>query len=346
MDWLTHKIQAPDQIYYQQALNKQAQLTKPPGALGLLEEIAIRLAAMQKTQQPKVEKIWLSVFAADHGIAEEGVSAFPQVVTTEMVKNFVAEGAAVNVLSRFIKAHFEVVDAGLIAAINSVEIISDRAGNGTANFSKQAAMTQQQMEVALNAGKSAVDRALSQQAHLFIGGEMGIANTSSASAIASALTGLSVNDLTGAGTGLPEDKIANKTNVLKKALLLHKNNLETPLNILQYLGGFEIAALVGAYVYAAQQGLAVLIDGFIASVAALLAMEINAECQGWFFYGHRSQEKGHQLVLEQLNARPLLDLDMRLGEGSGAVAAVPLLQMACKCHNEMATFEQAKITTQ
>ena len=346
MDWLTHKIQAPDQIYYQQALNKQAQLTKPPGALGLLEEIAIRLAAMQKTQQPKVEKIWLSVFAADHGIAEEGVSAFPQVVTTEMVKNFVAEGAAVNVLSRFIKAHFEVVDAGLIAAINSVEIISDRAGNGTANFSKQAAMTQQQMEVALNAGKSAVDRALSQQAHLFIGGEMGIANTSSASAIASALTGLSVNDLTGAGTGLPEDAIANKVNVLKKALLLHKNNLETPLNILQYLGGFEIAALVGAYVYAAQQGLAVLIDGFIASVAALLAMEINAECQGWFFYGHRSQEKGHQLVLEQVNARPLLDLDMRLGEGSGAVAAVPLLQMACKCHNEMATFEQARITTQ
>jgi len=346
MDWLTHKIQAPDQIYYQKALNKQAQITKPPGAIGLLEEIAIRMAAMQKTQQPKVEKIWLSVFAADHGIAEEGVSAFPQVVTTEMVKNFVAEGAAVNVLSRFIKAHFEVVDAGLIAAINSVEIISDRAGNGTANFSKQAAMTQQQMEVALNAGKSAVDRALSQQAHLFIGGEMGIANTSSASAIASALTGLSVNDLTGAGTGLPEDKIANKTNVLKKALLLHKNNLETPLNILQYLGGFEIAALVGAYVYAAQQGLAVLIDGFIASVAALLAMEINAECQGWFFYGHRSQEKGHQLVLEQLNARPLLDLDMRLGEGSGAVAAVPLLQMACKCHNEMATFEQARITTQ
>ena len=346
MDWLTHKIQAPDQACYQQALNRQAQLTKPSGSLGLLEEIAVRLAAMQKTQQPKVEKIWLSVFAADHGIAEEGVSAFPQVVTTEMVKNFVAEGAAVNVLSRFIKAHFEVVDAGLIAAINSVEIISDRAGNGTANFSKQAAMTQQQMEVALNAGKSAVDRALSQQAHLFIGGEMGIANTSSASAIASALTGLSVNDLTGAGTGLPEDKIANKTNVLKKALLLHKNNLETPLNILQYLGGFEIAALVGAYVYAAQQGLAVLIDGFIASVAALLAMEINAECQGWFFYGHRSQEKGHQLVLEQLNARPLLDLDMRLGEGSGAVAAVPLLQMACKCHNEMATFEQAKITTQ
>jgi len=346
MDWLTHKIQAPDQACYQQALNRQAQLTKPSGSLGLLEEIAVRLAAMQKTQQPKVEKIWLSVFAADHGIAEEGVSAFPQVVTTEMVKNFVAEGAAVNVLSRFIKAHFEVVDAGLIAAINSVEIISDRAGNGTANFSKQAAMTQQQMEVALNAGKSAVDRALSQQAHLFIGGEMGIANTSSASAIASALTGLSVNDLTGAGTGLPEDKIANKTNVLKKALLLHKNNLETPLNILQYLGGFEIAALVGAYVYAAQQGLAVLIDGFIASVAALLAMEINAECQGWFFYGHRSQEKGHQLVLEQLNARPLLDLDMRLGEGSGAVAAVPLLQMACKCHNEMATFEQARITTQ
>ena len=346
MDWLNHKIERPDEAYYKKAFNRQAILTKPQGSLGLLEELAVRLAAMQQTEQPEIEQVWVSVFAADHGVAAEAVSAFPQVVTAEMVKNFANNGAAVNVLSRYVNASFEVIDVGLVNTVEAKGLIVDRAGNGTANFAKQAAMTALQMNSALTSGKSAVKRALKHKTQLFIAGEMGIANTTSASAMATALTGLSVEQLTGAGTGLVNTAIQHKAKVIEESIDLHQNFLETPLNVLQYLGGFEIAALVGAYVYAAQQKLPVLIDGFIASVAALLAVKINPEVQAWFFYAHRSQEKGHQLVLEQLQARPLLDLNMRLGEASGAVATVPLLQMACKLHNEMATFAQAEITTQ
>ncbi len=345
MDWLNDKIEVPDDFFYQKALNKQIQLTKPPGSLGLLEDIAVRLAGMQKTEQPAIERIWISVFAADHGIAEESISAFPQIVTAEMVKNFANEGAAVNVLSRFVKAKFEVVDVGLLKPVESKNIILARAGNGTANFSRQMAMSEEQMNLALSAGKSAVERAIEQNAQLFIGGEMGIANTASASAIAIALTGLPTEQLTGAGTGLNSKEIMHKSQVIQNAVSLHRHYSTTPLKILQSLGGFEIAALVGSYIFAAQCNLAILIDGFICTVAALLAVKINPKIQPWFFYAHQSQEKGHRLVLEQLQARPLLDLNMRLGEGSGAVTAVPLLQMACKLHNEMATFKQAKITT-
>ena len=346
MNWLTNKINQPDTDYYTKALCRQAQLTKPPGSLGLLEEIAIRLAAMQGTERPAVNRVWVSVFAADHGVAEESVSAFPQAVTAQMVKNFVNSGAAINVLSRFVNADFEVIDVGLIKAVDTSTVISERVGKGTANFAKKAAMTEAQMHTALTVGKSAVKRALKQETQLFIAGEMGIANTTSASALAVALTGLSAEQLTGAGTGVTHESIKHKTKLIKNAISLHQPLLETPLKVLQYLGGFEISALVGAYIYAAQQGLPVLIDGFIASVAALLAVKINPEIKTWFFYAHCSQEKGHRLILKHLQARPLLDLNMRLGEGSGAVAAVPLLQMACKLHNEMATFEQAEITTQ
>jgi len=345
MDWLNNNVALPDETYYQKAIDRQNLLTKPPGSLGVLEEIAVRLAAMQKTEQPLIDKVWVSIFAADHGIAEESVSAFPQSVTTEMVKNFVHRGAAINVLCRYVDASFEVIDVGLIKKIDEPEIVIARAGNATTNFAKQAAMTQAQMQIALMAGRSAVERARQQHVQLFIGGEMGIANTTSASAIAVALTGMTAEQLTGAGTGLASKEVQHKTTVIQNAILLHQDFLENALKILQYLGGFEIAALTGAYIFSAQKGLPVLIDGFISSVAALLAVKINPQVNEWFLYSHRSQEKGHQHVLEQLNATPLLDLNMRLGEGSGAVTAVPLLQMACKLHNEMATFKQAGIST-
>ncbi len=345
MDWLNNQIEVPSESFYRLALTKQQQLTKPPGSLGELEGIAIRLAAMQQTTAPTIERIWVSIFAADHGVAEENVSAFPQIVTTEMVKNFVNDGAAVNVLSRYVHAQFEVIDVGLLKPVTLKKLITDRAGDGTANFSKQAAMTEQQLKQALLAGKAAVERAIMQKTQLFIGGEMGIANTTSATAIACAITGLSVEQLTGAGTGLGSKEIQHKSQVIYNALSLHQQQLRSPLKVLQSLGGFEIAALVGAYIFAAQQGITILIDGFISTVAALLAIEINPQVQLWYFFAHQSQEKGHQLVLEYLQAKPLLSLNMRLGEGSGAVIALPLLQMACKLHNEMATFEQAKITT-
>lgn len=345
MNWLFQDISAPDAQFHKQALARQSQLTKPPGSLGLLEDIAIRLSAMQHRDRPQLENIHVSIFAADHGIAEEGVSAFPQAVTVEMVKNFAAGGAAINVLARHVAAIFEVVDVGLRQPVDSANVIAQRAGAGTANFKLFAAMSEAQMKQALDAGKSAVDRARTNHADIFIGGEMGIANTASASALAAALLDVPAQEITGAGTGLNSAQIKHKANVIAAALLRHHDSLTTPLSALQHLGGFEIAALTGAYIAAAQQELPVLVDGFICSVAALLAVKLNPDCNDWFFYGHHSEEKGHKIVLEALDARPLLNLNMRLGEASGAVTAVPILQMACRLHNEMATFAQANITT-
>jgi nicotinate-nucleotide--dimethylbenzimidazole phosphoribosyltransferase len=345
MNSLSAPIAAPNASYHQHALARQAQLTKPAGSLGLLENCAIRLAAMQSREKPKLEKIHVSVFAADHGVAVEGVSAFPQVVTTEMVKNFAAGGAAVNVLARHVDAYFEVIDVGLIQPLALADVISHRAGAGTTNFNSAAAMSDTQLTVALAAGQAAVGRALANGVDLFIGGEMGIANTTSASAVAAASLRIPASDITGAGTGLNADQIDRKASIIESALQRHQAVLCSPLDILKTLGGFEIAALTAAYINAAQNSLPVLIDGFISSVAALLAMSINPGCTDWFFYGHCSAEKGHARVLQALNARPLLSLEMRLGEGSGALLAVPLLQMACHLHNEMATFSQAQVST-
>lgn len=345
MKFLFAPITAPDAAIYQRALYRQTQLTKPPGSLGMLENLAAKLAAMQRRDEPRLEKIHISVFAGDHGIAAEGVSAFPQAVTVEMVKNFVAGGAAINVLARHARAHFEIVDVGLCQAVDLPGVIMQRAGCGTENFKLKPAMTPAQLDMALAAGAAAVTRALANEADAFIGGEMGIANTASASAIAAALLGVPASAITGAGTGLNSDQITLKADVIEQALLRHGVALTTPLAILRHLGGFEIAALTAAYLCAAQQGLPVLVDGFISSVAALLAVKINSDCQTWFFYGHRSQEKGHKIVLDALAAEPILDLQMRLGEASGAAMALPILQMACRLHNEMATFTQANITT-
>ena len=345
MQWLFNQILELSEEFKRRAEQHQQQLTKPKGSLGQLETLAIRLAAMQHTEQPSLERIWVSVFAADHGVASESVSAFPQAVSVEMVKNFAKGGAAINVLARLLKAEFEVIDVGLLENLDLEQVIVDKSSQGTANFLTQPAMTKEQLNHALNAGKSAVKRALNKQAQLFIGGEMGIANTTSASAIACAILKNEAALLAGAGTGIDEFAIRHKIKVIELALMKYEYELENPLKILQYLGGFEIAALVGAYIYAAQQQLPILVDGFIASVASLVAIQINPTVKAWCIYAHQSQEKGHALVLKALGVTALLDLQMRLGEGSGAATAVPLLQMACHLHNQMATFTQAQITT-
>ncbi len=345
MQSLFDPITAPDPEFYQRALQRQLQLTKPPGSLGMLERLAAELAAMQGRDAPRVDNIHISIFAADHGVAAEGVSAFPQTVTAQMVKNFAAGGAAVNVLARHIKAHFEVVDVGLLHPVDDPAVFNNHAGFGTANFKTQKAINESELYVALAAGRAAITRALAAEADLFIGGEMGIANTTSASAIAAALLSVPDGELTGAGTGLNDQQVIHKTHVIEQALQHHHRHLLEPLAILQALGGFEIIALVAAYVRAAQNGLPVLVDGFISSVAALAAVKINPGCADWFFYGHLSEEKGHKIVLDALTAEPILQLHMRLGEASGAVMAVPILQMACQLHNDMAPFTQANITT-
>ena len=327
----------------QQAQQYQLTLTKPPGALGQLEQVATRLAGCQGQLHPELNKIFISIFAGDHGVANKGVSAFPQAVTTEMVKNFAQGGAAISVLARQLNAQFEVVNLGTVFEVAPhTQIISARIAAGTQDFSKAPAMTKEQLEEALAEGLAAANRAKDIACELFIGGEMGIANTTSASALAAAYLNVPAAELVGPGTGLTEDKLPMKAQIIEDAITLHQ--AQTPLDQLQCLGGFEIAGLVGAYIGCAQMGVPVLVDGFISSAAALMAQAINPSIAPWLFYSHQSHEPGHQKVLAALNAQPLLNIGMRLGEGSGAAVVVSLMQSAVALHNQMATFSQAGVS--
>lgn len=344
-NWLAQPCAVPDEASRTAALTRQGQLTKPPGALGQLEDVAVRFAAWQAAAQPQVERVHISVFAADHGIAAEGVSAFPQAVTAEMVRNFARGGAAISVLAQQLDATLEVVNLGTVSVVEPLANVRDeRIAAGTANFAQQAAMTEAQLAQALQAGQAALLRAKQANAQLFIGGEMGIANTTAASAIACALLQESPQLLSGPGTGLDSKGVAHKAEVIRRALELHKVDPAQPLEVLRHVGGFEIAALTGAYLAAALTGIPVLVDGFISSVAALVAVRFNPDVAGWLLFAHASAEPGHQRVLAALDAQPLLQLGMRLGEGSGAAIAVPILRLACALHNGMATFEGAGVS--
>lgn len=343
--WLQQPIKTPDQAARTAALARQGQLTKPPGALGKLEELAVQFAAFQGVEKPQLKNISIGIFAGDHGVAAENVSAFPQAVTAEMVKNFARGGAAICVAAREIAATLEVINLGTAFDTGILPNVRDyQLGKGTANFVQAAAMEEAQLAAALAAGHECATRAARRSTQLFIGGEMGIANTTSAAAIACALLQLSPAKLAGPGTGLDVKGVAHKADVIARALAFHTPHLHEPLEILRRLGGFEIAALTGAFIAAAQHGVPVLVDGYITTAAALLAVRINPELRPWLLFAHRSAEPAHQLMLETLHAQPLLDLGMRLGEGSGAAVTVPLLRMACALHNQMATFAEAGVS--
>ena len=285
------------------------------------------------------------MFAGDHGVVAEGVSAYPQEVTGQMLRNFVGGGAAISVLARQLDARLEVVDLGTAFALDALPgVLHLNLGAGTSNFAREAAMSDAQLRLALQAGRDSLLRAKASGADLFIGGEMGIGNTSAASALACALLGLPARELAGPGTGLDAGGVARKAAVIERALALHGAFLGEPFEVLRRLGGFEIAALTGAYLAAAQEGVAVLVDGFICSVAALLAVRLNSACRDWLLFAHRGAEPGHIRVLDALATQPLLDLGLRLGEGSGAALAVPLLRLACALHNQMATFAEAAVS--
>lgn len=344
-DWLAQPCAALNEASRAAALARQGQLTKPPGSLGKLEAIAVQLSALQGTEKPQMERVHISVFAADHGVAAEGVSAFPQAVTAEMVKNFARGGAAISVLAKHLNATLEVINLGTVFPVGSFAKVRDEhIAAGTANFAQSPAMTEEQLAAALQAGQAAALRAKQAGAQLFIGGEMGIANTTSASAIACALLQESPQLLAGPGTGLDSKGVAHKAAVIQRALDLHRTKLTQPLDVLCHVGGFEIAALAGAYLAAAQNGIPALVDGFISSVAALAAVRIHPGVRDWLMFAHASAEPGHQRILAALDAQPLLQLGMRLGEGSGAATAVPLLQLACALHNNMATFAEAGVS--
>lgn len=330
--------------HLQRALARQGQLTKPPGSLGRLEALACALCAQQHRDQPGVERVHISVFAADHGVTEEGVSAFPAEVTAQMVANFAAGGAAISVLARELGATLEVVNAGVARPLPDDRGVTDECiAPGTGNIAVAPAMTAAQLEQALHVGDRAAARAADAGAELFIGGEMGIGNTTSAAALASQLLGAPIEKLVGPGTGLDASGIVHKTAVINRALKRHGEERDA-FNTLASLGGFEIAALAGAMIGAARRGIPVLVDGFIVTAAALAATGLRPDLFPWLHFSHQSREPGHRYLLDALNADPVLNLDMRLGEGSGAATAVPILRSACALHNGMATFADAGVS--
>lgn len=344
-DWISSPAKPLNRAMEACALARQGQLTKPPGALGQLEELAVRLAAMQGVERPAIDKATIAIFAADHGVAAENVSAFPQAVTGEMVKNFARGGAAISVLAKALNAELEVVNLGTVNDPGELpNVVRNFIAPMTANFAAEPAMTVEQLAQALQAGRESAQRAIEKGAQIYIGGEMGIANTTSAAALGCALLRVAPSVLAGPGTGLDRAGVAHKVAVLERVLNLHAAHFGHPLECLRRVGGFEIAALAGAYLTCAQRGLPVLVDGFISTSAALAAVRIVPESADWMIYAHGSAEPGHASLLEALQAKPLLNLGMRLGEGSGATVALPLLRLACALHNGMATFAEAAVS--
>lgn len=340
-NWYNVAAPTPSAIHREGALNRQQQLTKPAGSLGKLEQLAIDLAGLQACDFPTAELVKIVVFAADHGIAERGVSAFPQSVTVEMIRNFATGGAAISVLAKQHNAQLQVVNVGSSQAVDGLTNVLDRRiAAATADISEVDAMNMAQLEQALQVGADAVDTNLD----IFIAGEMGIGNTTVASTLAAALLQLPIDDLVGYGTGIDATGLAHKVSVSAKALARYQSKKYDALSLMRGLGGFEIAAIVGAYIAAAQKGIPSFVDGFICSVAALYTITINPSARPYLLFSHRSQELGHQRVLAAMEAEPLLDLNMRLGEASGAAVAIPLLRSACRLHKEMATFDSASVS--
>ena len=317
--------------------------TKPIGSLGILEEIAFKVGTIQNTTTPKISKPTIVVFAGDHGIANEGVSPFPQEVTAQMVLNFVQGGAAINVFCKENNLDLKVVDMGVAFEFDStLPIDHSKVKRGTENFLNQSAMTIEEMDKAIQKGRDIVSH-LSYEGCNTVGfGEMGIANTTSSSCIMLSLTDFNVDDCVGIGTGLNDEGLDHKKNTIKKAL--EKFSSDDPLEVLQYFGGFEIAGIVGAFQEAHKQGMLVLIDGFITCCALLVASKIKPKILDNCIFSHKSQERGHKYLLEHFNAKPLLDFQMRLGEGSGAAVAFPLVRSAVSFLNNMASFEDAGVS--
>ncbi|WP_415904220.1 nicotinate-nucleotide--dimethylbenzimidazole phosphoribosyltransferase [Neptuniibacter sp. QD48_55] len=328
----------------QTALSHQGNLTKPPGSLGVLEKIAVQMAAMQAQTLPSADRVSISIFAADHGVAAQNVSAFPQEVTSQMILNFAEGGAAIAVLAKQLKAQFEVINLGTVVPVEHHNVLNRVIASQSADISKSQAMNSEQLVTALNVGEETVLRAKSSGAQLFIAGEMGIGNTTVAATVLAAAMNLTAQEVVGAGTGVSGDALEHKTAVIDQALKLHLCTGDSPFELLQSLAGFEIVAMVGAYLTAAREGITVVVDGFISTAAAYMASIICPLAKDWMIFGHQSAEKFHHKVLVAMSAEPLLALDMRLGEGSGAATAVSVIQTACLLHKQMATFSSAGVS--
>jgi nicotinate-nucleotide--dimethylbenzimidazole phosphoribosyltransferase len=321
--------------------------TKPRGSLGRLEDLACRVASARGEPAPPLPRKAIVIMAADHGVAAEGVSAYPQEVTRQMVLNFARGGAGINVLARLAGARVVVVDMGVKEPLPAVEgVVSRRVGPGTRNFLREPAMTAAQATAAIEAGIEIANALAGQGVSLLGIGEMGIGNTTAASALAATFTGADAAEVTGRGTGLDDAALARKVEVVRRALTLHGPDGSDALDTLAKVGGFEIAGLAGVVLGGAASRLAVIADGFISSTAALAAVRLAPAAAGYLIASHRSVEPGHRRVLEAIGARPLLDLDLRLGEGTGAALAMNLVEASLRILHEMATFASAGVTDQ
>lgn len=319
--------------------------TKPVGALGQLEALAVQLACLQQTLQPVLETGCVQVYVADHGVAAEGVSAYPAVVTQQMLRNFAAGGAAICVFARASQLQLDVIDVGVAGDVTQIDgIVHAKVRRGTRNLRHEPAMTLAECDAALAVGRQRVAAAHATGAHAILLGEMGIGNTTAAAALTAAFTGAPPARVTGRGTGLDDAGVERKRQVVTEALARHHAALHDPRATLAALGGLELAAMCGAALEAADRGLVVIVDGFIAAAAMLAAVRLAPAARAAMVFSHRGAEPGHVVALEALAARPLLQLDLRLGEGTGAALAWPLVRASARMLAEMATFESAGVS--
>lgn len=340
------KVKAVDKSTYEITQKRLDNLTKPKDSLGRLEEFAKRIVAITGKEKPDLSRKIIITMAGDHGVTEEGISAYPKEVTAQMVYNFLRGGAGINVLANHIGARVVVVDMGVAEELQyHPDLVVKKVAKGTYNFTKGPAMTKEQALRSLEAGIEVVEEIINYTGADIIGtGEMGIGNTTASSAITAVITGKPVLDVTGRGTGIDDDTFNRKVNVIKKALDINKPNPNDAIDVLAKVGGFEIGGLAGVTLACAASRIPVVIDGFISSASALIAVKIKPEVKDYIFAAHSSVEIGHKAILENIGQEPILNLKMRLGEGTGAVLGMSLIEAGVKILNEMASFDEAGVS--
>ena len=345
LEQLIANIKPLDETAMRSARERQNMLTKPAGSLGRLESLSIQLAGITADASPRMERKAIVVMAGDHGVTAEGVSAYPSEVTPQMVLNFIHGGAAINVLSRHVGARVIIVDMGVASPLPALPgLIIRRVASGTGNIAIGPAMTRAQATESILSGAEIVEAEIAHGLDILGTGDMGIGNTTPSAAIACALAGFAPAEIVGRGTGVDDAGLHKKISAVERALKVNQPNASDGLDVLAKVGGFEIGGLVGVMLCAAAHRKPVMVDGFISTAAAMIAVSLAPQCRDYLIAAHRSQERGHQAMLGWLGFEPLLDLDLRLGEGSGAALGLSLTDAACKILNEMATFGEAGVS--
>ena len=341
---MTFHIQRPDERIREALREKIDNLTKPKGSLGTLEELALQIGWIQQTLSPTLQQPHNVLFAADHGIVDEGVSKSPKAITWQQVLHFIEGGGGVNFLCHQHGFVLDVVDAGVDYDFpSSLPIIDMKVGKGTRNYLHEAAMSAEEMDLCLERGAKVVDRIHAEGCNVVSFGEMGIANTSSSSIWMHLFTGISLEQCVGAGSGLDNAGVLHKLNLLQRSVDQYTGD-RSARDLIRYFGGFEMVMAIGGMLRAAELGMVIIIDGFIMTNCVLAASQLHPEVLSYAIYGHLGDEVGHRLVLDYLQAKPLLQLNLRLGEGTGAICAYPILQSAVRMINEMDSFQKASVT--